>query len=333
MQIFIYMSYLLFTLIINILKINIAVVIYLNYNRDLLAVGHTAFDYIIKVNEFPHANSSTSITSMKTFYGGAAANVATVASKLGLKTYLVSAVGGDYLDSSYEQQMEDMDIDTSHRILIQEDKTPTAFVFTNKEHDQISYFYWGAATHFKESKPPINAIGDVKAVHLATGDPNFNWKCGKAAHQEGKLISFDPGQDLHMYSTKELKGVLEICDILFGNHHEIDRILNTLNLDTQELRDFGPSIVVKTQGKNGSVIYGPEEIQVDALLRESHDPTGAGDSYRAGFLKAYLEGKSLEDCGKFASAVASFIVEAEGCQTNIPTLEMVETRMAREITA
>jgi len=333
MQIFIYMSYLLFTLIINILKINIAVVIYLNYNRDLLAVGHTAFDYIIKVNEFPHANSSTSITSMKTFYGGAAANVATVASKLGLKTYLVSAVGGDYLDSSYEQQMEDMDIDTSHRILIQEDKTPTAFVFTNKEHDQISYFYWGAATHFKESKPPINAIGDVKAVHLATGDPNFNWKCGKAAHQEGKLISFDPGQDLHMYSTKELKGVLEICDILFGNHHEIDRILNTLNLDIQELRDFGPSIVVKTQGKNGSVIYGPEEIQVDALLRESHDPTGAGDSYRAGFLKAYLEGKSLEDCGKFASAVASFIVEAEGCQTNIPTLEMVETRMAREISA
>ena len=333
MQIFIYMSYLLFTLIINILKINIAVVIYLNYNRDLLAVGHTAFDYIIKVNEFPHANSSTSITSMKTFYGGAAANVATVASKLGLKTYLVSAVGGDYLDSSYEQQMEDMDIDTSHRILIQEDKTPTAFVFTNKEHDQISYFYWGAATHFKESKPPINAIGDVKAAHLATGDPNFNWKCGKAAHQEGKLISFDPGQDLHMYSTKELKGVLEICDILFGNHHEIDRILNTLNLDIQELRDFGPSIVVKTQGKNGSVIYGPEEIQVDALLRESHDPTGAGDSYRAGFLKAYLEGKSLEECGKFASAVASFIVEAEGCQTNIPTLEMVETRMAREVTA
>ncbi len=324
------MSYLLLTLIINIRKINIAVVIYLNCNRDLLAVGHTAFDYIIKVNEFPHTNSSTSITSMKTFYGGAAANVATVASKLGLKTYLVSAVGGDYLDSLYEQQMDDMDIDTSHRILIREDKTPTAFVFTNKGHDQISYFYWGAATHFKESKPPINAIKDVKAVHLATGDPNFNWKCGKAARQEDRLISFDPGQDLHMYTTKELRGVLEICDILFGNHHEIDRILATLNLDIQELRDFGPPIVVKTQGKNGSVIYGPEEIQIDALLRESYDPTGAGDSYRAGFLKAYLEGKSLEKCGKFASAVASFIVEAEGCQTNIPTLEMVETRMAKE---
>ena len=134
-------------------------VIYLNYNRDLLAVGHTAFDYIIKVNEFPHANSSTAITSMKTFYGGAAANVAMVASKLGLKTYLVSAVGEDYPGSEYEQQMKHMDIDTSHKILIKEDKTPTAFVFTNKDHDQISYFYWGAATHFINAKPPSMQLG------------------------------------------------------------------------------------------------------------------------------------------------------------------------------
>jgi nucleoside kinase len=307
------------------------VVIDLNCNRDLLAVGHTAFDYIIKVNEFPHANSSTAITSMKTFYGGAAANVATVASNLGLKTYLVSAVGGDYLGSEYEQQMEDMDIDTSHKILISEDKTPTAFVFTNHGHDQISYFYWGAAAHFKESEPPLTAIKDVKAVHLATGDPNFNWRCGEVARQQGKLISFDPGQDLHMYTTTELKGVLKICDILFGNHHEINRILGKLKMDIPELRDFGPSIVVKTQGKDGSIIYGEEETQVAALLRESYDPTGAGDSYRAGFLKAYLDGKSLEECGKFASAVASFIVEAEGCQTNIPTLKMVKERMTEEL--
>ncbi|MEN6328803.1 MAG: carbohydrate kinase family protein [Methanobacteriaceae archaeon] len=301
----------------------------MNCNRDLLAVGHTAFDYIIKVNEFPPANSSTAITRMKTFYGGAAANVATVGSKLGLRVYLVSAIGGDYLGSEYEQQMEDLDIDTSHRILINEDKTPTAFVFTNAGHDQISYFYWGAATHFKDSEPPVKAINDVRAVHLATGDPNFNWRCGEAARQQEKLISFDPGQDLHMYTTRELRGVLEICDILFGNHHEIARILSTLNLDIQGLRDFGPSVVVKTQGKDGSTIYGPEKIQVDALLRESYDPTGAGDSYRAGFLKAYLDGKSLEECGKFASTVASFIVEAEGCQTNIPTLDMVKSRMAQ----
>jgi len=40
-----------------------------------------------------------------------------------------------------------------------------------------------------------------------------------------------------------------------------------------------------------------------------------------------LAGESLEYCGKLASSVSSFIVEAEGCQTNVPNLEMAEKRM------
>ena len=85
--------------------------------------------------------------------------------------------------------------------------------------------------------------------------------------------------------------------------------------------------MVTTYGKDGSSIYTDNEIKIDAILRETVDPTGAGDSYRAGFLKAYLNGEDLESCGKFASSVASFIVEAEGCQTNVPNEAMVKERM------
>jgi nucleoside kinase len=302
-------------------------VIVLREKRDLLAIGHTALDYIIQVNEFPLPNSSTAINKMRTFHGGAAANVAVVASSLGLKSSLVSAVGGDFLDSEYQNQLKNNNIDIQDMIVIEDDKTPTAFVLTDNNHDQIFYFYWGAATKFKESEVPQNTIKNVRAVHLATGDPLFNWKCGKFAKKEGKTISFDPGQDLHMYSTQDLKDVLKITDILFGNHHEIQRIMENLNMSVDELRKFGPSIVVETRGIEGSIIYGDETINVVALAREPVDPTGAGDSYRAGFLKSYLEGESLEYCGKVASAVSSFIVESEGCQTNVPDLEMVYERM------
>ncbi len=98
-------------------------------------------------------------------------------------------------------------------------------------------------------------------------------------------------------------------------------------MNVDELRQFGPSIVVETRGRNGSVIYSDETIKVDALKRDPVDPTGAGDSYRAGFLKSYLEGESLLYCGELASAVSSFVVEAEGCQTNVPNLKMVHERM------
>jgi nucleoside kinase len=302
-------------------------VIVLREKRDLLAIGHTALDYIIQVDEFPLPNSSTAINNMKTFHGGAAANVAVVASSLGLKSSLVSAVGGDFLQSEYQKHLKNHNINIQDMIVVGEDKTPTAFVLTDNNHDQIFYFYWGAATKFKESEVPYDAIKNVKAVHLATGDPLFNWKCGKLARKEGKTISFDPGQDLHMYSNQDLKDVLKITDILFGNHHEIERIMENLQMNVDELRLFGPSIVVETKGREGSVIYADETINVDALAREPVDPTGAGDSYRAGFLKSYLEGETLEYCGKVASAVSSFVVEAEGCQTNVPNLKMVQERM------
>ena len=295
---------------------------------DLLAIGHTAFDYIIQVKEFPQPNSSTSINKMRTLFGGAAANVAVVASSLGLKSSLVSAVGTDFVGSDYQKKLKDLMIDTENMIVIDDEKTPTAFVLTDSNNDQISYFYWGAASQFKTSETPHQAIKRVEAVHLATGDPGFNRRSGEVAHDAGKLISFDPGQDLHMYSKNELEAVLKICDILFGNHHEIKRIQETLKMDIDDLRRFGPDIVVTTHGEDGSSIYTDDEINIDAIIRDTIDPTGAGDSYRAGFLNAYLNGEDLETCGKFASSVASFVVEAEGCQTNVPDESMVKERMA-----
>ena len=297
-------------------------------NRDLLAIGHSAHDYIIKVPEFPKANFSAPITNMKTFNGGAAANVACVGAKLGLKTSLVSAVGVDFKKTEYYEHMQNLDIDTDSLIIVPGESTPTAFVLTDDNSDQISYFYWGAAREFAQSKVPTSAIKNVEAVHLATGDPDFNWKCSEEAKDEDLLISFDPGQDLGMYDIKKLRDVIKNTTILFGNHHEIGRILESLEVDLDGLRELGPKIIVKTCGANGSEIYSDEDkIKIDAIKTEAIDPTGAGDSYRAGFLSRFLNGESLESSAKFASTVSSFIVEHQGCQTNMPTFDEAFERM------
>ena len=299
-------------------------------NRDLLAIGHSAHDYIIRVPEFPKANFSAPITNMKTFNGGAAANVACVGAKLGLKTSLVSAVGGDFKKTEYYEHMQNLGIDTDSLIIVPGESTPTAFVLTNDNDDQISYFYWGAAREFAESKVPASAIKNTEAVHLATGDPEFNWKCSEEAKNEDLLISFDPGQDLGMYDIKKLRDVIENTTILFGNHHEIGRILESLEVDLDGLRALGPKIIVKTCGANGTEIYSNEEkIKIDAIETTVVDPTGAGDSFRAGFLSRFLNGESLEASAKFASTVSSFIIEHQGCQTNMPTCDDVFERMNR----
>ena len=296
--------------------------------RDLLAIGHTALDYIITIDNFPKNNSSVPITNMKHLHGGAAANVSIVASKMGLKTSLISAVGGEFKNSKYYIELKDEDVDIESMIVIEDESTPTAFVFTDKNNDQKSYFYWGAGKYFKDAEIPISSIESNKMIHLATGDPEFNWKCSIEARNQNKLVSFDPGQDLCMYNEKKLTDVISNTNILFGNHHELERITETLKKDINEIMDIGPEIIVKSCGEKGSIIYtNNDKIHVDAILKPSIDPTGAGDSYRASFLSRYLNGYNLEECAMFASSVSSFIVEKLGCQTNIPSFDEDIKRM------
>ncbi|MCK5661749.1 MAG: carbohydrate kinase family protein, partial [Methanosarcinales archaeon] len=68
------------------------------------------------------------------------------------------------------------------------------------------------------------------------------------------------------------------------------------------------------------------ESFVSAIKVDAVDPTGAGDAYRAGFLLAYTKKYPLTVCGQIGSATASFVVERVGCQTNLPTWEMMQER-------
>lgn len=298
-------------------------------NVDLLVLGHTAFDYIMEVKEFSKINTSAIVDKMERLHGGAAGNVAVVASKMGLEVGLISCIGKDFKDSEYEKEMIDNNIDISDMILSEDSNTPTAFVLTNPDDQQMFYFYWGAAKEYENTEIPKEAINNARAVHLATGDPKFNIKSGKYAYENNKLVSFDPGQDLHLYTTKDLEEMVNNCNILFGNEHEIERICDLLEKSVEDLLNEGLNMIIQTLGDKGSIIYEKNEdpMNIEVVPTKAVDPTGAGDSYRAAFLSLYLRDNDVKTCGRFASTVSSYIVETQGTQTNIPTTDQALEKM------
>lgn len=298
-------------------------------NVDLLVLGHTAFDYIMEVKEFSKINTSAIVEKMERLHGGAAGNVAVVASKMGLDVGLISCIGNDFKNSTYEEELLEEGIDISDMIISEKANTPTAFVLTNPDDQQMFYFYWGAAEEYDNSEVPKEAINNAQAVHLATGDPKYNIKAGKYAYKINKLVSFDPGQDLHLYSTNDLKEMTKNCNILFGNEHEIDHICDLLEKTIDELLLDGPNMIIQTLGDKGSIIYEKNEdpIKIEVVPTKAVDPTGAGDSYRAAFLSLYLRDNDIKTCGRFASTVSSYIVETQGTQTNIPTEDQAFEKM------
>ncbi|MPM63795.1 Adenosine kinase [bioreactor metagenome] len=286
-------------------------------DRIISVVGHTALDYIVNVENIAGKNESSPVIDYEEYPGGGAANIAVAIAKLGGKSQLISPVGTDFSSSGYEKILQEAGVDMSRLYSIEDRKISKAFIFTDREDNQTTYFYWGASSRFKELEPQ-----PADFVHLATADCVYNAKIA----QISGFVSFDPGQDLVTYSKENLKTILAHTDILFANRHEIRRVSEMTGMSFSELRSIIDVIVVTYDAEGSRIYKDSEEWAIPVVSVKALDPTGAGDAYRAGFLLAYTRGYSLPTCGKIGSTVASFAVQTKGCQTSLPTWEEMKSR-------
>jgi nucleoside kinase len=286
-------------------------------DKIISIVGHTALDYIVDVERIAGKNESSPVINYEEYPGGGAANIAVAIAKLGGKSQLISPVGTDFASSGYEKLLTDACVDLSRLYRLDNQKISKAFVFTDKEKNQTTYFYWGASSKFKELKPEPTDF-----VHLATADSVYNSKIAQIAD----FVSFDPGQDLITYSKEKLEIILAHTDILFTNRHEIGRVMAMTGKSFSDLKAM-IDIIVVTYDAEGSRIYtDEEEFAIPVVSVKDMDPTGAGDAYRAGFLLAFTRKYSLPTCGRIGSTVASFAVQKRGGQTGLPTWDEMKTR-------
>ncbi len=288
-----------------------------NMDRMITVVGHAAIDLLFDVENIAVHNESHPIIDYDQYYGGGAANIAMAIATLGGNTQLIAAVGGDFDSSGYRDELENHNVDLSLLYHFPEEKSTRAFVFTDREHQQSTYFHWGASVHLKELDPP-----SVDFVHLATSDSTYNARIAKKA----SFVSFDPGQDLVTYSKENLESILENTNILFTNKHEIQRVCDMTGRSFDDILNMIETVIV-TYDASGSKIYNRgDEVSIPVVCVPTLDPTGAGDAYRAGFLLAYTRNYPLEICGKVGATVASFAVQSIGCQTDLPTWDIMKLR-------
>lgn len=114
----------------------------------------------------------------------------------------------------------------------------------------------------------------------------------------GLTISLDTNDDPADKWGGILDQVLPLVDILLPNENELLRIAQVSSLE-EALAKIGaivPLIVVK-RGMHGALVH---EHKVSLAVAPLHvvtvDTIGAGDSFNAGFLTAYLQGKTSIVC-------------------------------------
>jgi sugar/nucleoside kinase (ribokinase family) len=148
---------------------------------------------------------------------------------------------------------------------------------------------------------------------------------------QGFLREPKNGTIIHVF-PEFFKEILPLFDIVKPNEPEAyvmtGKYASEHPKDVMEtLYSYGPDICIATLAEKGSLIYdGSEVIEIPAFTTGANDPTGAGDTYAAGFTIEYLRSKNLYESGVFASCTASLWVETIG-----PHIEITEEKVRERV--
>lgn len=165
-------------------------------------------------------------------------------------------------------------------------------------------------------------ISLVEAIRAATQAP-------LVLDPQGLLRRLGPGRRVEHFAPADFAAVARHCLVVKANELEA-QVLTGVDPRAEpaeaaaKLRAFGCGIAIVTLAEAGSFIdSGDQQLRIPAFPTDARDPTGAGDTYMAGFIHSYLERPDdLYRAGCTGAATASIWIEHTGPDAPISAAEV-----------
>ena len=281
------------------------------------------FSTLLKKNNIEHLNVSFGVSELEEHLGGTGLNIAHNTRLLtDAPIRLFGGVGKDHEDII--EFLEGKNINTEGIVQDEELYTATGKVVTDKDQNQIWSFYHGALVRGKEID--LTPYKEDSILVLSANEEAAFLETQRQAIRLGIPYLYDPGMALSWIKDEDLTQGVEHATWLIGNESEIPQIKERTQGAEEKMIEQGGALIT-TLGKEG-VEYKDkkEEQKLPVYEVKTKDPTGAGDSWRGGFLAGLLEGKSIKESLALGNAIASFAVASKGTVNHNPTKREVEER-------
>lgn len=260
---------------------------------------------------------------------GNAPNAAVSATRLGLKTALVSNTGDDNNGgeclATLKRNGVALDFMKSHQHM----ETNYHYVLWYEDERTILVKHQAYDYHLPD-------IGKPKWLYLSSLAQNtLPYHKEIAEHLKknpGIKLAFQPGTFQMKMTVDELKDIYNQTEIFFCNIEEAKRILGIIEeITIQELlkkvADLGPRIVVITDGPRGAFAYDGEDYWSMGTYPDPKPPyerTGAGDAFASTFTSALALGMSLPQALTWGPINSMSVVQYIGAQKGLLSREQLE---------
>lgn len=249
--------------------------------------------------------------------GGCAANIAFALGVLGHQPTLVASVGTDFVEQGYQNWLEEHGVDCSLVHVSPTAHTALCTITTDEAHAQIVTFYPGAMAEARRiDVGEIHRERPIDVLLIGPDDPAGMQRHTATARDLGIPFAADPSQQLAWADGELIRDLVDGAAYLFSNDYEDALIQSKTGWSADEVQSRVGTRVV-TRGKDGVSIYraDDEPIEIKAIPGvEAVDPTGVGDSFRAGFLAGIAAGLGLERSAQVGCTIAASVVETTGTQ-------------------
>ncbi len=264
-------------------------------------------------------NVSFNVNGLTENFGGTAGNIAYSLGLLGEVPMIVAAAGRDF--DRYDSWLKENGLPCTGIRIVPEEFTAGCYITTDLSDNQITSFNLGAMKH--PSRYPFDKAGDNTALAIVSPGCVEDMNVYSREFKDlGISYIFDPGQSIPVLKGDQIAEMITGARMLISNDYELEMIMKSTGLDHSAILERTP-VMVTTLGEKGSIVCTREKkMPVPAVpALKVVDPTGAGDAYRAGFIKGIVMGKSLLDAARMGAVCASFAVAHQGTQVHRFTWE------------
>ena len=308
---------------------------------DFYALGELLIDFT------PAGKTPAGIPIFEQNPGGAPANVAVQAARLGVSAGFIGKVGQDMFGTFLRDTLVKQNVDVENLHFSNDTATSLAFVQLSESGDRDFSFYRSANADVMLCKEdiPEEALKAAKIVHFGsvslTADPARTATLDAAARAKklGAIITYDPNYRANLWHSEEeaiaqMKAPLPLVDILKVSDEELPLLTGTTDCEngTAQLAQNGIRLIFVTLGANGVFYrFGEKTGHVAGVPCKVGDTNGAGDTFFGAALSKlckedlnFLTADKLEGILAFANKAASITTSRRGAIPAMPTLTEVE---------